>query len=215
MRDFLYKSVVFCFFICICWQDISAPLEAAMDGMGSKHISTGRILEFSLKNLKGSLQKTEQKNDRLAFENAAIRKDIQYLKRMLKNLSLKKSELLGGPPMPRYQEDQALLTRILNGKERRRRTRELIAIFEEDASVLREEIQLLDNQLAQDQFNSQKRLLSDKKKESRENYSKLKKRLKVLDKTSRGPQKVIKELEKKKSILEKKLAALQNRAIGH
>jgi len=185
---------------------ISAPLEAATDGMGSKHISTGRILEFSLKNLKESLQKTEQKNDRLTFENAAIRKDIQQLEHMLKNLSLKKSELLGESPLPRYQEDQVLLTGNFNGGERERRTHELIAFFEEDIIVLREEIHLLDNQLNQDQFNAQKLLILNRKTESQQNY---------LDKSSRGSQKTIKDLEKRKRILEEKLAVLQDAAIGY
>jgi len=201
--------------MCICWHDISKPLEAATDGMGSKHISTGRILEFSLKNLKESLQKTEQKNDRLTFENAAIRNDIQYLKRMLKNLSFKKSELLGESPPPRYQENQMSLTEILNGGERERRTHELITFFEEDILALREEIQLLDDQLDQDRFSSQKQFLLDKTKESRKNYLEFEKRLKALDKASRGPQKTIKELEKRKNILEEKLVVLQNKAIGY
>jgi len=215
MRNFLYKSVILSFFVYICVHGISAPLEAATDGMGSKHISTGRILEFSLKNLKESLQKTEQKNDRLTFENAAIRKDIQHLEHMLKSLSLKKSELLGESPLPRHQEDQVLLTGNFNGGERERRTHELIAVFEKDIIVLREEIQLLDDQLNQDQFNAQKLLVLNKKTESRQNYFKLEKRLKVLDKSSRGPQKTIKDLEKRKSILEEKLAVLQDKAIGY
>jgi len=215
MRNFLYKSAVLCFYFCICWHGISASLEAATDGMGSKHISTGRMLEFSLKSLKESLQKTEQKNDRLTFENAVIRKDIQHLKHVLKNLSLKKSELLGEPSVPHYQEDQMLLTGNFPGEERGRRTLELITIFEKDILALQEEIQLLDNRLNQDQYNSQKLLLLDKKTESRKVYSKLEKRLKILDKTSRGSQKIIKDLEKRKSVLEEKLAALQDKTIGY
>lgn len=211
-----HKSIaILCFFMCICCYCIPISLADAADGRGSKHISTGRILEFSLKNLKQSLQKTKQKNDRLTFENAAIRNDVQYLKRILENLFLKKSELLGEPPMFPYQEDRMLFAETFDRKERERRTDELIAIFERDVFTLQEEIQLLDQQLDWDRFNAQKQLLSDKKKESQRNYSKLEKRLKALDASGRNPKKTIRELEGERSVLERKLTILQNKISGY
>ena len=216
MRNFSHKSiVVLCLFMYLCWNSISIRLVAAANEGESKHISTGRILEFSLRNLKESLQKTKQKNDRLSFENSALRKDIQYLKRMLEKLSLKKAKLLGKPPTFHYQENQMLLTEDFDAKEREGRTNELIDIFQRDVLALQEEIQLLDNQLDQGKFNSQKQLLLDKKQESRKNISKIKKRLKILDKKSRGPQRTIKELESEKSLLGQKLSILKDRAVGY
>jgi len=216
MRNFSYKSiVVLCLFMYLCWNGISIRLTGAANEGESKHISTGRILEFSLRNLRESLQKTRQKNDRLSFENAALSGDIQNLKRILEKLSLKKARLLGKSSTFHYQENQMLFTEAFDAKEREGRTDELITIFERDVLLLQEEIRLLDNQLDQRKFNSQKQLLLDKKKESRANISKIEKRLKILDKKSRSPQRIIEELESEKSLLGQKLSVLNDKITGY
>jgi len=134
---------------------------------------------------------------------------------MLERLSFKKSELLGGSPAFRYQEEPVLPIETFDTKEREQRTHQLIAIFERDVLVLQEKIQLLDNKLDQDQFNSQKQLLLGKKRENQASYSRSEKRLRSLEKKGRGPQKIIQGLEKEKSALEKKLAALKSRITGY
>ena len=216
MRNFLHKSTfVLCFFMCLGWNGISICTAGAMDEGESQHISTGRILEFSLRNLKDSLQKTRQKNDRLSFENTALRKDIRNLKRMLEKLSRKKDKLLGKPTTLRYQEDQIALGEAFDVKERKMRVDELVAFFERDVLALQEDIRLLDNQLDQEKFKSEKQLLIDKKRESQESISKIEKRLKILDKKSMGPQRIIEELENEKSLLAQKLSVLEDRAAGY
>jgi len=42
----------------LCWSGILIRLAGAANEGRYKHVSTGRILEFSLRNLKESLQKT-------------------------------------------------------------------------------------------------------------------------------------------------------------
>ena len=212
----MYKSiVVLCFFMCLGWNGISMYTAGAADEEESQHISTGRILEFSLRNLKESLQKTRQKNDRLSFENTALRKDIRNLKRILEKLSRKKDKLIGRPSTLRYQENQIALAEVFDAKERERRVGELIAFFQRDVLALQEDIRLLDNQLDQDKFRSEKQLLLDKKKESQESISKIDRRLKILDKKSIGPQRIIGELENEKSLLGRKLSVLEDRAAGY
>jgi chromosome segregation ATPase len=200
--------------MCISWHGIFTTFVAAESEEGAKHISTGKILEFSLNNLKESLFKTKQRNDQLTFENAALRNDIQYFKRMLENLSLKKTGLSGGSSEYHYQKDQMILPAI-DLSEREGRTQELLAIFKKDVLALQKEIQLLDNQLDQGDFISQKRALMGQKEENLENISKIEKRLKYLDKNSSDSQKTIEELEREKDELERKLAILQDRAGGY
>lgn len=201
--------------MCLGWNGISMYTASAADEEESHHISTGRILEFSLRNLKESLQKTRQKNDRLSFENTTLRKDIRNLKRILEKLSRKKDKLIGRPSTLRYQENQIALAEVFDVKERERRVGELIAFFQRDVLALQEDIRLLDNQLDQDKFRSEKQLLLDKKKESQESISKIDRRLKILDKKSIGPQRIIGELENEKSLLGRKLSVLEDRAAGY
>ena len=214
MKNFVFKSAVaLCFCMGMYWCGSLIPLAGASGGERSKHISTGRILEFSLRNLKESLQKTKQNNDQLAFENAALSRDIQKLKRILRNLSLKKEEFMGRSSPLFEQKSKIFSTKTFDRKEREKRTHDLTLIFERDVLALQEEIQLLDSQLDQNRFNSQKQLLLGKEKEGQENISKAEKKMKSLNKKSRGPKKTIKALESAKNVLEKKLTILQERNI--
>ena len=212
MKNFAFKSAVtLCFCMGMYWCGSLIPLAGASGREGSKHISIGRILEFSLRNLKESLQKTKQKNDQLVFENAALRRDIQKLKRMLRDLSLKKEELIGRSSSLFEQKNKIFFTKTSDRKEREKRIRDLTLIFERDVLALQEEIQLLDSQLDQNRFNSQKQLLLGEEKEGQEYISKAEKKVKSLNKKSRGPKKTIKTLESAKNALEKKLTILQER----
>jgi len=216
MRNFLFGSIFgLCLLAHLCWSGVSIRLAGAENERGSKHISTGRILEFSLRNLKESLQATRQKNDRLSYENIALRKDIEDLQRMLEKLSLKKAKWPNKPSTVHFQENRMPVIEDFDVKEREVRTNELITIFERDVLALQGEIQLLDDWLDHGKFNSQKQLLLDKKKESRETISKIEKRLKILDKRGKGPQRIIEKLESEKSFLERKLSSSKDEIIGY
>ena len=124
---------------------------------------------------------------------------------------MKKEELIGRSSSLFEQKNKIFFTKTFDRKEREKRIRDLTLIFERDVLALQEEIQLLDSQLDQNRFNSQKQLLLGEEKEGQEYISKAEKKVKSLNKKSRGPKKTIKALKNAKNTLEKKLTILQER----
>lgn len=197
-----------CLIFFVCWLGV-LPSIAAAGRERSKHISTEEILEFSLLNLKESLQKVKQKNGRLAFENAAFRDDIQYFQGVLQRLITKKAGLLGESPSFDDQKNQSQFMETVYLKGREQRTKDLIAVFGQDVSELKKEIQFLEDHLDQKQFDSEKRLLLKRKQKGLKNVSKLEKNLKVLVNRNRAPEKTIETLKNEKRVLEVKIAKLE------
>ena len=159
--------------------------------------------------LKESLQKIKQKNDRLIFENAALRDDIQYFQSTLNRLAAQKTEGTDEPPVFDGQNKQLPFMEAAGGKNREQRVKDLIAVFQRDISGLRKEIQFLDGNLDQTKFESEKRQLFEKEQEGLKSIAKLEKNLKDLTKRNTSPEKVIEMLRDHRRTLEAELARLR------
>ncbi len=200
---------VFCLFICVNWAGVFTPLVQAAGKKSTDHISTGTILEYSLLNFKKSLQKMTQKNDRLAFENFTLEKDIQYLERVLEGLIAKKTALSGEVLLLDHQKVPISLKDTRKIRNRERRVQDLITVFEQDIRNLKEQIQLLDGSLDNKMFTSERKLLLERRQGGLRDLSKAEKRLIYLNKRKKAPLKTIKILTEKKGELEEKIITME------
>jgi hypothetical protein len=195
---------ILCFILSVSWFGVLPSLAA--DGRErSQHIPTGEMLEFSLLHLKESLQEIKQKNDRLTFENTALYDDIRYLQRVLQRLVARTTELGGESPSFHDQNNQELFMETVEPRGREQRTKDLITVFKRDISDLEKEIQFLEGNLDQNSFDSEKRLLLERKQKGLNNISELEKKFKILVKRSRVPEKTIESLKNEKRALEEKI----------
>ena len=195
---------IFCLILCVSWSGV-LPSSATGERERSQHVPTGEMLEFSLSHLKESLQKIKQKNDRLTFENATLYDDIRYLQRVLQRLVARKTELVGESSSFRGQNSQELFMGTVEAQDREQRTKDLITAFKQDINGLEKEIQSLKSDMDSNSFDSEKRLLLERKQKGLNNVSKLEKNIKILVKKSRAPEKAIELLKNEKGALEEKM----------
>jgi len=198
-----------CLGLWVTWVMVFLFSAEAAEKKELEHIPTEKIIEFSLLNLKENLQKTIQKNEQLTFENVTLRKDINYLRRILESLAVEKSQLSGQPLSFYYPKGQNHTGEVIDMKDRQRRTQELINHFERDTWKLKEEIRLIENKLDKNSFDSQRKLLIKSKESNRKNLLLLEKKLKLLKNNSKGPLNTIESLKVNKRVLEQEISDLE------
>lgn len=189
---------------------VFVPLTMAAVGGRSEHTPTDKMLEFSLLRLKESAQKTMQKNERLSFENDMLRKSIQDLQRVKETLSMKKAELSGRIDAYRPPE-KIRFTEIVDIDGRRKRTQELITVFQHDVKYLEEKVRILNDSLNGEGLDSYKQMLLKKKKESEKNLSESEKSLKFLKKGNQGLLQKVDQLKGEQNGLAREIEILQNK----
>jgi len=202
--------VVFCLLFCVICCGVFLPLATA-GGRESQHTSTDKVLEFSLSSLKESMQKTMQKNDRLAFENDTLRKSIESLQQTRNILLTKRSELTGAPLSVYRPQDQTQLMGTADIEVRKQKTQELIRIFEQDIMQLERKIQDLRSLLREKQIDSDKKVWFKEKKESQKSLAKAEKTLRSLQKRNRAPLRDIEALKKEQEALIQNMRILEGR----
>jgi chromosome segregation ATPase len=201
--------VVFCLLFSVSCCLSGLALTAAAEEEGLQHLSTGKILEFSLSSLKESLEKISQKNERLAFENEMLRKSINDLQREKEFLTGKKDALSGGLSAPEYEKKVLQPMKIADQVARRKRTDELINVFQRDIVRLKEEIRVLEDSLSGEEFNARRRMLLEKSQESKKNLVQAEKKLKFLEQENAVPGKKIEALQKEQDDLAQEVRSLE------
>ncbi|MCK5259845.1 MAG: hypothetical protein KAJ70_02165 [Candidatus Omnitrophica bacterium] len=185
-------------------------MATAADKDRSGHTPADKMLEFSLLRLKESMQKTTQKNERLSFENDMLRKGIADLQKVKETLSEKKGELSGRSDAYRPRK-KVQFTEVADMDGRKRRTRELIAIFQRDIKHFEKKIRVLEDRLSGAGFNSSKKTLLERKKRSGKALIEAEKKLGSLEKRNLRPIKQIKGLEGVQTELTREIERLQDR----
>jgi len=206
---FRIDVMVFCFIWLFAFM-VFAPSVIASRKNKSEHIPMEKIVEFSLLKIKGKLQEKLQNNEQLAYENATIRKDMNYLRRVLEGLAVQKSQLSGKPPSTYYSDFQDQSEKIADKNDRKRRTRVLIGHFENDNRKLGDEIRLIERKLESEEFDVKRKLFIKSRDESRQSLISLQKQIKGLDKSGRGPINAIESLQSRKAVLEQEVYDLQS-----
>ena len=206
-------TVLFLLFLLSCCA-IGAPLEAATGREENQHMSTGQILEFSLSRLKESIDKTRQKNDRLAFENDMLRKSIHDLKRQKEFLAGKKAALYGGLPSSDYEKKRLQSIETGSVRNREQRTRELIDIFQRDIARLKEEVRIIEDSLEGKEFTARRQMFAQKADEGREILAQAQKKLRSLQQKNEVPEEKIKALKKEQGSLVREIENLERKLRG-
>jgi len=188
---------------------LASSVLAAERGSVQRHIPVEKILEFSLSNLKESLEKTAQKNERLAFENETLRENIQDLQRKHNALIARKSELLGEPISMEETKSRVWPARDIDIQERAQRIHERIASFRRDILRLQDQNQILSDQLDKKRYQAKRGLMEEKAESGRRNLARLEKNIKVLKKRNKTPLRTIEALEKEKRSLERRINMLE------
>ena len=205
------KSILFvCFFFSMSCYGVFVPMATAASWDRSGHTPADEMLEFSLLRLKESVRKTTQKNERLSFENDMLRKGIGDLQRVKENLAKKKAELSGRPGTYRLNREFRF-AEVVDMDGRKRRTQELIAIFQKDIRNSEEKVRVLEDRLNEGGFNSRKKMLSERKERVGKDLIVAEKRLEALKKKNLGPLNQIEELTRVQTNLVREIDGLQYR----
>lgn len=205
------KSILFvCFFFSMSCYGVFVPMATAASWDRSGHTPADEMLEFSLLRLKESVRKTTQKNERLSFENDMLRKGIGDLQRVKENLAKKKAELSGRPGTYRSNREFQF-AEVVDMDGRKRRTQELIAIFQKDIRNSEEKVRVLEDRLNEGGFNSRKKMLSERKERVGKDLIVAEKRLEALKKKNLGPLNQIEELTRVQTNLVREIDGLQYR----
>jgi hypothetical protein len=205
------RFFVFYLFVSVGCLGLVGAVAVASDGGISRHMPTDKMLEFSLSRLQESVEKTAQKNDRLAFENEILRKNIDDLLRQREVLAGKRSALVGGNARPYREEKETRLSEAIDPEGRKKRTQELLGIFQRDIARLSDEIRILENSLDGAAFNAHKRLLLEKKESTRKSFGQLEKRLQLLQQKNKAPAETVRLLKQEQTELVGEVRALEGR----
>lgn len=170
---------------------------------------TDKILEFSLSRLKESVDKTTQKNERLAFENEMLRHSIYDLQQERGFLSGKKDVLSQGLSASDYEKKRLEFIEQVQGGFRERRTYELISIFQQDIMQLRKEIHALEAGLDGEKFDARQRDLSRKAREGAKEVAWAEKKLKSLEQKNKNPKGKVRILQVAQGELVQEIEKLQ------
>ena len=194
---------------------LSAPSPAAAAGEDRlQHLPTGKILEFSLSSLKESLEKINQKNERLAFENEMLRKSIHDLQREKEFLLGKKDSLSG--TASGFERDRKILRPLKSADlmAREKRTSELIDIFQRDIERLKDEIRVLEGSLSGEGFHARQQMLFDEIRKTEKDLIRVGKKLKLLEQKNEAPKKKIEVLQKEQRDLVQEIKRLEQHRPG-
>ena len=185
------------------------PLTVTAERANSPHTPTAKILEFSLSRLMESLHKIEQKNERLTFENKALRESIHRLQKEKDILVAKKAERTGKLPNTYQSKKKERSERPVDTEERQARTQELILIFQHDIKELEDRKRVLEMTVSEQEFHDQKQTLLGREKRSAEDVLRAEKELRVLEKRNKKPLKKIEALKKEQNELADQVRELQ------
>ncbi len=193
---------------------ISASSEAATGKERIQHMPTDKILEFSLSRLKESVDKTRQKNDRLAFENDMLRKSIHDLQRQKEFLFGKRTALSGNLKSSDYEEKRLRSIETANGENRQQRTRELINIFQRDIARLKEEVRIIEDSLEGKEFSALRQMFEEKSDKGKEALKQTQKRLRSLGQKNKAPGEKVAALKEEQNSLVREIENLERRLRG-
>jgi regulator of replication initiation timing len=208
------NTTVLMLFFSLCCCATGIPSAAAAEGGGSSHLSTGKVLEFSLSSLKESLEKILQKNERLAFENEMLRKSIYDLAQEKEYLTEKKAGLSGRLPISGLEHKKLQSLRIADRLAREQRTRELISLFQRDIVRLREEVRVLEDSLNAGEFNARRKMLLDKAQKSGKDLVQAEKKFNSMQQKNKAPANKVKALQKEQNDLVREIQGLQYQLRG-
>lgn len=197
----------------ISCQGVFTPIAIAAGSGYSSHTPTDKMLEFSLSRLKESVQKTTQKNERLAFENDMLRQSILDLRKLKETLLAKKAELLGVPVAYRSRSETQFIG-IVDMNAREQRTKELIDILQRDIKRLEEKIRILDDSLNEEGFHSHRKMLLERKDKSERTLREAEKQLEALKKRNMAPIGQIQALKATQNELAREAEGLQYKLNG-
>jgi len=181
----------------------------ARDKERPEHIPTEKVVEFTLLNLKESLDEINYENYQLEIKNSTLRKDINYLVRVLESLAVQKSQLSGQPLSFYYPKDQASPSGLIDLEDRKLRTQDLISHFEADIMKLNEQIKILDRKLDGRDHESKREILLRNKESSEANITRMEQRIKSLEKEAESPLRKIEGLKHMQAELEEELREIQ------